>query len=264
MPYVELSGRPFYFEDNGDGEPLLAISGLGAAAESWLPVVAELCERHRLICFDNRDVGRSWQATGEYTVTDMAADALGLADALGITELHVLGQSMGSTIAQELALAAPQRIKTLTLMGTWAGGQRWLRARIARWARDRQTYSVEEFVRNLTLELVSPAFYENEEAIEDMIRWSLDFPHAQSVEAFVRQCRACRAHDARERLGDITAPTHVIGAEFDAVIPVWNARETADLIPGSEFTLLEGAGHGMAREKPRQTSAAILRFIDGR
>ena len=261
MPYVELSGRKFYFEEKGAGEPLLAISGLGATVESWLPIAPELGAQHRLIRFDNRDVGRSWQASEPYCVADMAADALELADALDIKEMHVLGHSMGSTIAQEIVLAAPQRIKTLTLMGTWTGGQRWWRARAARWAQDRETYALEEFVRSLLPELLAPAFYEDQRAVEELVQLSLDFPHLQTCEAFVRQCGACGAHDTQQWLHGITTPTHVIGAEFDVMVPVWNARETAALIPDSEFSLIGGSGHSMAVEKPAETSAAVLEFI---
>ena len=262
MHYVELSGRRFYVEENGDGEPLLAIAGLGCTVESWLPLVAPLCERHRLICFDNRDAGRSWQASEPYTVADMAVDALELADALGITDMHVLGHSMGSTIAQEVALTAPQRIRTLTLMGTWTGGQRWWRERIAGWARDRATYPLDEFVRFDMPDLLSPRFFEDQKAVDALVQWTLDFPHGQSAEAYIRQCDACAAHDTRQRLGTITARTHVIGAELDTIVPVWNARETARLIPRSEFTLIEGSGHLMGVERPAATSAAILRFIE--
>ena len=261
MPYVELSGRKFYFEEEGEGEPLLAISGLGATVESWLPIAPELSEWHRLIRLDNRDVGRSWQATEPYGVADMATDALELVDALGLTDMHVLGHSMGSTIAQEIALAAPQRIKTLTLMGTWTGGQRWWRARTARWAQDRKTYGLEEFLRSLMPELLAPTFYEDKRAVEELVRLSLDFPHLQTCEAFVRQCGACGAHDTRQRLHRITTPTHVIGAEFDVMVPVWNAREVAALIPESEFTLVSGSGHSMAVEKSAETSAAVLEFV---
>jgi 3-oxoadipate enol-lactonase len=264
VPYVELSGRNFYFEENGEGEPLLAIAGLGCTVESWLPIIVSLCTRYRVICFDNRDVGRSWKTEGPYTPADMASDSLELATALDVTEMHVLGHSMGSIIAQEVALAAPQRIKTLTLMGTWSGGSRWWSKWVDKWARDRQMYPLEEFVRTNMPHLFAPAFYDDEKTIEDIVRWTLDFPHPQSVEAYVRQCGACAAHDTRGRLSAINTPTHVIGAELDTVVPVWGARETAAEIQGSRFTLIQGSGHSMATEKSAETSDAILRFLDRR
>ena len=131
MPTIEANGQTIYYEVHGEGEPLLCVMGLAADTLAWTLQVPAFSERHRTVIFDNRDVGRSSQATGSYEIADMAQDALALADALELDSFHLLGVSMGGAIAQEIALAAPERIRTLTLAVTWATGGAVERARSA-------------------------------------------------------------------------------------------------------------------------------------
>src|SRR5947207_12451425 len=121
MPHLEANGRRLYYELHGEGEPLLCVMGLAADILAWTLQVPAFAARHRTIVFDNRDAGRSDRAEADYELADMAADALALADALELERFHLLGASMGGAIAQEVALAAPERITTLTLAVSFGG-----------------------------------------------------------------------------------------------------------------------------------------------
>jgi pimeloyl-ACP methyl ester carboxylesterase len=107
----------------------------------------------------------------------------------------------------------------------------------------------------------SEGFYENPDMVEFIRTAVLNNPHPQPPEAFGRQLAACASHDTRDRLGSLTMPVHVIGGEYDILLPVWKSREIAELIPGSRLTVLPGAPHGLSIERAEEFNAAVLDFI---
>src|SRR5262249_58402636 len=119
-PRRAVGGLELAVEPGGGGEPLLMLMGLGGDRQGWDLVRADVARRHRLILLDNRDAGESDEACGPYGLGDMAADALGVLDQLGIERFHVPGASMGGAIAQYLALQAPPRVASPVLASTCA------------------------------------------------------------------------------------------------------------------------------------------------
>jgi 3-oxoadipate enol-lactonase len=261
MPTIEANGQTIYYEVHGEGEPLLCVMGLAADTLAWTLQAPAFSERHKTIIFDNRDVGRSSRATGSYEIADMAQDTLALADALELDSFHLLGVSMGGAIAQEIALAAPERIRTLTLAVTWATGGRWNRTLSSVWGARVHRMSREERMDELMLLNFSDHFFENAEGIAMLREMMLQNPNPQPAEAFARQLDAATRHSAEERLGELTMPTHVIGAEYDILVPVWKSREVAALIPGSQLTVLEACAHGLNVERAEEFNGAVLDFI---
>jgi 3-oxoadipate enol-lactonase len=261
MPTIEANGQTLYYEIHGDGEPLLCVMGLSADTLAWALQVPAFAARHRTVIFDNRDVGRSSMATGPYESADMARDALSLAEALGLDSFHLLGLSMGGAIAQEMALAAPQPVRTLTLAMTFAGGGAWARKLSEVWGARVQRMSREERVDELMLLSLSEAFFENADGVAWLRGMMLENPHPQPAAAFARQLDASSRHDARDRLGTLELPTHVIGAEHDILVPVWKSRELAALIPGSKLTVIEASPHGANIERAEEFNRLVLDFI---
>src|SRR5436309_634885 len=113
MPRVRIGELELFHTADGAGEPVLLVMGLGGEHHAWDLVRRELARRYHLVLLDNRDAGASDEARGPYGTGDMAADALGVIDHLGIERFHVVGSSMGGAIAQHLALLAPTRVATL-------------------------------------------------------------------------------------------------------------------------------------------------------
>src|SRR5438046_922911 len=116
MPTTTANNIEIFYRDDGAGQPVLFIQGLGVDHRGWAGVTRPLSSRFRCVSFDNRDVGRSSQVETEYDVLDMMGDALGLLDALDIAQADIVGVSMGGVIAQEMAIRHPERVRRLVLV----------------------------------------------------------------------------------------------------------------------------------------------------
>jgi pimeloyl-ACP methyl ester carboxylesterase len=250
-----------YYEEAGEGEPLMMVQGLATDHLGWMLQVPEFAKHYRVITFDNRDVGQSKQADGPYEVADMARDALALADHLELDTFHLVGMSMGGAIAQEMALLAPERLRTLTLVVTFAGGGNWAAERARLWSEIRGLIDRDQHLDWLLLFGMSEQFYESSEAVEYAKQMMSANPHPQSTEAFQRQVEASGRHETRDRLGQISLPTHVIGAERDTLVPVWKSKEIADLIPGADYSVMPGAPHALNMERAAEFNELVLGWL---
>jgi pimeloyl-ACP methyl ester carboxylesterase len=168
---------------------------------------------------------------------------------------------MGGAISQEVALTAPERVRTLTLALTFASSGNWGRVFSRTWGARRQQASREEHIDELMLLTLSEDFFENEQVVEYTRTMMLNDPNPQPPEAFARQLEASRRHDARDRLGSLEMPVHVIGGEYDILVPIWKQRELAELIPGAKLTVIERAAHGANLERAEEFNAHVLDFI---
>jgi 3-oxoadipate enol-lactonase len=262
MPTIQANGQTLYYEVHGEGEPLLLVMGLAADTMAWAMQVPALSAHYRTIIFDNRDVGQSSMAAAPYEITDLAQDTLALADALELESFHLVGASMGGAIAQEVALAVPDRVRTLTLAMTWPRGGAWAAKLSELWSARVEHMSREERVDELMLLTLSEDFFENADGVAWLRDVMLQNPHPQSADAFARQLDASSRHDTRERLGRLALPTHVIGAEHDILVPVWKSRELAELIPGAQLSVIDAGPHGANLENAEEFNRLVLDFLD--
>ena len=262
MPTTEANGQTLYYEVHGEGEPLLLVMGLAADTMAWALQVPAFSARYKTVIFDNRDVGRSSMADGPYEITDMAADALALADALELESFHLVGVSMGGAIAQEIALAAPERIRSLTLAVTFAAGGAWARKLSETWSARVRQMSLEQRVDELMLLNLSEAFFENAEGVAFLRDLMLQNPHPQSADAFARQLDASSRHNTRDRLSDLAMPIQVIGAEYDILVPFWKSRELSELIPDARLTVIDSSPHGANLERAEEFNRLVLEFVE--
>src|SRR3954451_8761160 len=261
MPHADLNGFDIYYDVHGEGDPLICVHGLGCDRRAWALQIQPFSERYQAVLFDNRDVGQSSQATHDYTTAEMAGDVLALADHLQLASFHLLVISLGGMVSQQVALAAPERVRTLTLAVTHGGVQKAGRLRghlLGSYARH---LPVADQVDNLLYLCYTEAFFENDAMYEFMRNALPETPSPQPPEAFAPQADAGPHHDVRDRLGELTMPVHVIGAERDLMIPVWKARELASLIPGSKYTEIAGQGHGVMWEAAEKFNAAVTEFL---
>jgi pimeloyl-ACP methyl ester carboxylesterase len=262
MPTIQANGQTLYYEVHGEGDPLLLVMGLAADTMAWALQVPAFSAQYRTVIFDNRDVGQSSMAEGPYEITDMARDTLALADALELESFHLVGVSMGGAIGQEVALAAPDRVRTLTLAMTWPRGGAWAAKLSELWSARVGHMSREQRVDELMLLTLSEDFFENAEGVAWLRDLMLQNPHPQPADAFARQLDASSRHDTRERLGSVAMPTHVIGAEHDILVPVWKSRELVELIPGARLSVVDAGPHGANLERAEEFNRLVLDFLD--
>jgi 3-oxoadipate enol-lactonase len=262
MPTVERNGAEIYYEEQGQGEPLLLIMGLAGHLMQWIFQVPVLAQRFRVITFDNRGAGRTKTPPGEFTIRQMADDAAALLDHLGIERAHVVGWSMGGMIAQELTLNYPQKVNRLVLLASLG--------RLKPWAVPFQTFSQQARERDLDRIglalavmpwLYTAAFMTDEQKVAGALSLVPMDPYPISAAGFAGQAAAIRGQDSLDRLGQITAPTLVLVGAEDILTPPYYSRELAERIPGARLQILERGGHGMSIEYPLETNQALLAFL---
>jgi 3-oxoadipate enol-lactonase len=260
MPSIDAAGTELHYLRAGEGEPLLLIQGMSATHLAWgRPFLDELERSFDTIVFDNRGMGLSGQAELPFTIADLAADTAALLDALELETAHVVGISMGGMIAQELALAHPERIRTLTIGASYCGGP----AGTLMAPEDLQMLGVayasgvpEQVFRAMWEINLSPDFRADDSRFATFTEMGSALPAPQPV--VLQQMQACAAHDTHERLSQIDLPTLVIHGDVDRLLGYDNGLQIAAAIPGARLETLEGVGHMFWWEQP-QRSAELIR-----
>ena len=259
MPLVENQGARIHWDEQGEGPPVLMIMGLGAASALWWRTRPVLARSYRTIAFDNRGVGQSDVPPGPYSIPVMASDAAAVLDAAGVARAHVFGLSMGGMIAQEFALRYPNRVLSLILGCTAAGGPNAVRAE----AGATQTLKMRSAMsREEAEQAFIPFLYDDqtprERVEEDLVKRR---PCYATPEGYLAQLQAILAWQADDRLPQITSPTLVIHGRNDRLVPPGNGERIASRIPGAELVLLPGANHMFTTDQPEAAHAVLLRFL---
>ena len=266
MPSFRARGFKIHYELHGDGAktPLLLVMGMGGTCQGWLTVtVPDLVKAGRpIVIFDNRGAGQSEDPGGPFTTPEMAQDARALLDELEIRRAHVLGGFLGGMIAQELALANPERVASLILVGTYARADAKRRLVLDLWKSMVQLGVPAELrIKNRLCWTLGDATLEQEDLIEAMWRFYLRDDAPMDDKVFARQAEACVAHDALERVGQIAAPTLVVCGEGDILTPPHLSRQLAARIKGSRLVVMPNAGHLVAAELAPRFNRLVSRFL---
>ncbi len=260
LSIVMVNGIRLSYATYGEGYPLIAISGKDSNMDWWHPAVKEaLSANNRLILLDNRGTGRSEVPTGSYGITDMAKDVVGLMDAIGISQAHILGQSMGGMIAQEIAIEYPERVAKLILVSTTCGVTRVRPSlRMLRWMfRKPAVFSPED-----TLKMLYSDSYmrENADQIAEVVERMSNFP--PSARTMAAHKEASRKFDSLARLGRIVSPTLIIHGQQDWVFRPPHAVLLRRHIPDSKLLMYANAGHGVLTQEHHKVMEEIARFIE--
>jgi pimeloyl-ACP methyl ester carboxylesterase len=247
------------WERLGDGPPLLLVHGLGYARWGWEPVAGPLGEDFTVLLFDNRGIGDSDAPPGPYTAGELARDALGVLDAAGVERAHVLGTSLGGIVAQELVLAAPERVDKLVLACTTPGGPTAapMPQRTVQLLAEGQKLPPEVALRRYVENALAPGA--DDAIVETIMAHRL--ATAQPLPAWQAQAAAGMTFDAADRIGAIDAPTLVLHGTEDFVVDPANAPLLASLIPGARLELFPGTGHLFFWEEPERFVRVVKEFL---
>jgi 3-oxoadipate enol-lactonase len=259
MPKVALAGTELNYERAGEGEPLLLVQGMSANLLAWgRPFASRLEESFEVISFDNRGMGLSSPATEAFSIAELAADTAALLDALGLESAHVLGISMGGMVAQELALAHPEKVRSLTLGCTYCGGpgsQLMDPADFQALAEAMASGDQDRVLRAMYELNLSPGFRAEESRYAEFTAMAAARPAPRQTIAF--QLQAIMAHDTSARLPGLDVPTLVVHGTVDRVLGYPNGPLIASLIPGARLETLEDVGHMFWWEQPERAAELV-------
>lgn len=257
MPEIQINDIVMYYEVHGQGQPLVFIHGLGSSTRDWEFQTGPFARTYQVIPFDLRGHGRSEKPAGPYTLPLFAADTAGLLEALHVPAAHVVGVSLGGGVAFQLALDAPARVKTLTIVNSTpalAGSPRDIQQEM-----DRRTAIVQQMGMRAMGEALSPHLFPRPEeaALRQTFaeRWAENDPRAYSD-----ALRSMVGWDVRDRLGAIGCPTLVISADQDYT-PVAVKEAYVPLLPHAELAVIPDAHHAVPVEKPEEFNAVLARFL---
>ena len=260
MPYANVNEIKIYYEIYGDGYPVVLIGGLGSQIQSWAAQIPIYCKYFRVIVFDNRGMGKSDKPDIPYTIELMADDTAMLLNTLGIESAHIAGKSMGGMIGQWLAIKYPEKVEKLVL-GCTSASRDEVGNEILRMGREIATkVGVKSmWLTALFLGYTRDYIEKNLGAIRETLDSVSENPEA--LTGYLRQSFACEAHNIRDLVGRIKAPTLVMLGELDLIASPKRSRELAELIPGARLKVFDGVGHGFWRERHEEVDRVVLDFL---
>lgn len=265
MPQLKLQDATIHYELSGEGPPVLLIQGVGVTGSGWRPQVQGLCSQFTCLTFDNRGIGQSSSST-TITIESMAADALALMDEVGWESAHVVGHSMGGLIAQQLAIASPRRVRSLSLLCTFSRGRE--AARITPWVlwmSLRTRLGTRSMRRRAFLEMIwtrQALDHCNTDELAAQLAPILGRDLADQPSILLKQVTAMARHDLLHRLGELKSiPTLVLSASDDPIAQPKFGRALSEAIPGATFVVLEKTSHAVTIEHAEIVNQRLASFI---
>jgi pimeloyl-ACP methyl ester carboxylesterase len=263
MLRARVNGIELAYELRGTGSPLVMIHGAQGDQTMFSDLAGRFADHHRVLTFDQRGSGLSEKPHTAYTIALLADDTAELMGHVGFSAAHVIGVSMGGTIAQELTLRHPAQVRSLILGCTTPGGPKAVRigGNAFAAAYSTQAMPAEQRGRALAEAAFTKGYIEQHpEIVSAMIEARRQRP--LDPVALEQRMKAVLAFDAYDRLTQITCPTLVITGKDDALVAWQNSQLLADRIPGARLVLLEPAGHCFWLEQPKQSRDAMVQFLD--
>ncbi len=258
MPFITVNGIKLYYEIDGDGPPLLIISGTGADLRNPRPENPNL-NGFRVLRYDQRGLGQTASPKGIYTMADYADDAASLLDSLEINRINVIGISFGGLVAQHLVTRFPNKVNKLVLACTSPGGNNFSSFDL------RKIVSSSKNQIETWLRLLDSRYKISEEnlPILNMVKDALQtntrlFPHLIS-DGLTRQLEARSGHDCVNSLRGIPHQTLIVGGRYDDIAPLKNLLEIHRLIKNSQLLIFEGGHLFLMQDK--QAWPAIISFL---
>jgi aminoacrylate hydrolase len=260
VPTTSIGDADLYYEETGQGPPLMLVPGLGGQGSFWISQVPAFSRDFRTVVHDHRGTGRSSHSRIRYSVEQMADDVLRLMDALSLDSAHFVGHSTGGAIGQAIALEHPDRLRSLVLSATWAGPDPYFRRVFESRRQTLVDSGIEAYLRASSLFQATPWWIsQNDEFLTDLHR--LQAAAAAPQEVLLSRIDAILRHDRRLRLLEIRLPTFVIVAQDDMITPRFYSDELASRIPDAKLVVLETGGHYAPVTNAAPYNAAVGSFL---
>lgn len=262
MANITSNGINLYYEAHGEGVPLLLIQGTFDSS-GWACQVPALSERYRVITYDHRGLGRSDAPEGPYTVDELAKDAIGLLDGLGMEKAHVVGYSLGGCVAMQMAVKRPGMVRGLVLAGTYNGIPALGRYRTQSWIEMlKEDGRLDRVLREFLPWVFSETFFENKENPAAFLKAMDESPFPMKPHGILGLADAIVSYTGIKDLPAIKSPVLVIAGSEDLAAPVREGRKLAQGIPGARLEILDAA-HLFIIEDAERFNAAVIDFLAG-
>jgi len=260
MAAASGDGAELYYEEFGQGEPLVMVPGLGAHSRIWGPFPKMLAERRRVIVYDPRGLGRSAADSRPLSLELMASDVAAVLDASGAEKADVLGASLGSLVALRFALDFGRRAGRLVLVTPAPVRTRygdWLVQTLRLLA---ERVSPEEFIQALMLFSFSPPFFDKSYGMIKEVGRMLAPSHSE-MEQIKRQLEMLKDVELPQDLSAIDVPVLILAGQRDVLAPIEAARRLASKLRRSELVSFPDAGHSPFVESTEKVIQEIERFL---
>jgi len=264
MPILNLSEVDLYYETTGTGDPVVFIQGVGVLGQGWSPQTESLSKKFHTITIDNRGIGQSTLRSMNFTVEAMADDVLAVIDQLGLKTAHIVGHSMGGSIALEFAIKYPERVRSLSLLCTFLVGKQALKLnpRIF-WLGIKTRIGSRQSRRDAFLEILFSrkhlASGVDRKNLAEVTGQIVGRDLADSPSIIMDQLKALSRHNRYNDLKSLAGiPTLVANAKEDPIALPEFGRDLAANIPNARFILLENASHGIVLERPEEINQLLL------
>lgn len=263
MPFVRATdGIRLHYNEFGcrSGPPVLMIQGLGTDKHAWTLQRLALATKYRTIALDNRGAGRSDKPYGDYSLEQMAQDAITVLDHAGVETAHVMGASMGGAITEIIGVRYGERTRSLTLACTACMHHEWRKELLAGWAESAIHNGMGAMTAEAARWIIGPRSFRR---LAPAIGWMGPFAFARPPHAFAGQVAAILAIDdsLAGELSGISVPTLVIVGNQDILTPRGDAEDIADHIPTAELVVISGAAHGLMIEHATTFNRVLLEFL---
>ncbi|AFY62721.1 alpha/beta fold hydrolase [Synechococcus sp. PCC 6312] len=264
MPKFLIGQAELYYTVSGNhaGDWLLLIPGFASDTSTWALMLPELIQDYRILRLDNRGIGQSSTSEHEYRVTDLAQDIAVLLEHLGINAVHVAGHSLGGQIAQELVFLAPEKVKSLILLATWAMPDPKFQALMQLLGDLATRLEMRFYLKSLVHWLFSQRFFATPQAINQIFQGIDSIPNLPSPQELAHQSQAIIQSNTISRLVSIHCPTLILHGDQDLITPIKFAHQLAQGIPQAQFAVLPETGHGSIIESSQLVTGAMLAFLE--
>lgn len=263
MPFQKVNDINIYYELEGEGIPVVLISGMTMNHLPWklFQVPAFITAGYQCLVFDNRDSGQTDESPVEYDTAQLATDTVELMDALGLEKAHVIGYSLGGMIAQQIALHHPEKVRSLVLLGSSAKSDAYAINMLRAIRAAKNKLSNQDFWTLMSTYVLTWRFHENSDMMQRWMDLVTSDGYYQSPASVSRQVDAILTHDTTELLSGVDVPTLLMVGDEDLILPVRHSEFLHQQIAGSQLKFIPYCGHSGLSEGVATFNPAVLEFI---
>jgi aminoacrylate hydrolase len=257
---INIGSISLNVEERGSGPAFIFIPGLAGLLNAWEYQIGEFSKRYRCITFDHRGAGDSDKPPSGYSTESLAADVIGLMDALGIDRAHIAGTSTGGCVLQNLAIDHPARVRSCIFSNTWVKADEYItRVQMTR-KRIALSYGADEYVKVSSLFTNGPMQFRYDlDKVMALERRALQT--VADVDVLAQRLDMTLTHDRSSELSSIVSPSLIVGTRDDATVPSYQSEDLHTGIPGSRLVIIEEGGHYSYRRHPDEWNRIMDAFL---